>query len=150
MGELVSRREATLKQRLQYLELGLRTDAALEEAMRLLSLNGRAAGTPNRSRLKESLREVRDAWRGIRSDLFAYVAGDLRVQLPTANVARTVRERSDLLVSLTPEVPPAVILTLVHDLVDQWNETRPHPPAPATVAPTPVNGKPGAEARGSI
>lgn len=125
MDQPISKRESSLRQRLEYLELGIEAEAALEEAIRLLSLGGTAEPeSTNLTRLYESLRELDGEWRRLRADLVAFVKGDLPVLPPTHASAKRIRERVELLTSLTPETPPAVILSLAHDIADQWEETR--------------------------
>ncbi len=125
-GQTVSRREATLRQRLAYLELGLQTEAALEEAIRLLCLGNSSQGreAADQQRLGTSIEDLRSHWTAVHADLVSFVAGDLRVHAPEPQIARRIRDRRALLVALTPDALPVVVLTLARDLVTQWESTK--------------------------
>ena len=130
MSRPLSSRQASTAERLRYLELGLGVDAALEEAIRLLRIV--ACQEHLRSdvrRARGALGRLERAWREVRADLLAYVWGDLRVRVPDARAGREIRGRASLLASLTPAVPPAVILTLADDLLEHWTRTRVDGPA---------------------
>ena len=125
-GSLLTRREMSLAQRLHYLELGLRVEVSLEEAIRLLSLRQSAESDPvHVERIYKSIRRLERAWLTVHADLIAFASGDQRARPPDSDLQRRVDERSALLAGLLPDSPPSVALTLAGDIIDQWASTRP-------------------------
>ncbi|MDH3731959.1 MAG: hypothetical protein OEU54_00435 [Gemmatimonadota bacterium] len=123
---LLTRRELSFRQRLDYLELGLRAEVGLEEAIRLLSPRDSHEADPSHlERLYRSVRRLDGAWLTVHADLTSFISGDLKVRPPARCVSRRVDERTALLSSMPGDVLPSVVLTLAGDIIDRWASTRP-------------------------
>lgn len=122
---LQTKRELSLKQRLEYLEFGLRVEVGLEEAIRLLSMRESGESNPEHlERLCHSLRHLDGAWLTVHADMISFLSGDLKVAPPDKGMCRRVGERTTLLSQLLPDALPSVVLTLAGDIIDQWSSTR--------------------------
>lgn len=116
----------SLEQRVNYVEGGLEVEAGLEEAVRLLRLQGIIASDDgSRERLARRADAFEAARASVHVDLIAYLDERTEVCPLDDHAADTIRARFELLLGLTPHAATHVIVGLAQDLVDRWGFTRP-------------------------
>lgn len=118
----------SIEQRLTYVEGGLEVEAGLEEAVRLLRLQGIVADDDlTRARLHRRASELDAARAAVHVDLIGYLGEGSEIRPLDAAAAETLHARARLLYGLTPKSATHQIVGLAQDLADRWGFTRPPP-----------------------
>ncbi len=122
--------EASPLERASYVEAGLETQAGLEEAIRLLTLQRAATGRPEaRRRLSDTVHELRAALDGVRTDLVDYLADGFRMAVPDEAELAAFKSDSRTLFRMMPGQESEDVLVVAGRLAGRWARTRPRRPS---------------------
>jgi len=126
MSDPVTRAEANLTERVNYLESALMTEEGLEEAIRALAARKAVAEDPSENALiRSKLLELRGELQKVRSELVLYTAHRSRFRPPAKSNVDEVKELVEELDSLVLEtVETHNVLGLAGRLLEIWSGTR--------------------------
>ncbi|MDH3731962.1 MAG: hypothetical protein OEU54_00450 [Gemmatimonadota bacterium] len=117
----VARRDASLRERLDYLESGLATELGLREAVRRLGLQGLKAEEPcQRDRLEVRIRRLETACDDVHDDLISYLSRDGKLRRLASADSEMIRARAQQLIGLPSDSVPYEILEIAKELVEAW------------------------------
>jgi hypothetical protein len=135
----VTRKQASLRERLDYMESGLATELGLREAIRRLGLRGLSgADSGQRQQLEVRIRTLETAIDDVHDDLISYLTNESTVRPLGSATCEIIRARAHQLLGLPPDTLPFEVLEIARELTDTWDLTRPAAPDhPVVASPAP-------------
>lgn len=126
MSEPILKTEASARQRANYLEAGLETEAGLEEAMRLLRLRSRRTRDPDDRRgLRSQLLEIEAEREKVHADLVSFLSETFRLAPPNTSEVNEIKDATRALSGMVADhVSIDQIMDATEELLNKWSRHR--------------------------
>jgi hypothetical protein len=123
MTEPILKTQASAKERANYLEAGLETEAGLEEAIRLLGLqHGQTSDSESRRRLRSQLLELEAERSKVHADLISFLLETFRLLPPTTSEVNEVKDAARVLYSMVADnVSITQVMEATEKLLMKWS-----------------------------
>ena len=121
----VSRKHASLRERLDYLEAGLATQLGLRDAIRRLGVRGLEGDRESqRQQIEIRIRTLETAIDEIQDDLFGYLTAASKMRPLGSASCEMIRARTHQLLGLPRGALPFEVLDITRQLLAAWDCTR--------------------------
>lgn len=126
MNEPILKTEASARQRANFLEAGLETEAGLQEAIRLLSGGQwQEQDAEDRRRLRSRLLEIEAGREQVHADLIRFLSETFRFAPPSATDVNEIKDATRVLYSMAAEdVSIDQIMDAAHKVLLKWSRHR--------------------------
>jgi hypothetical protein len=126
MNEPILKTEASARQRANYLEAGLETEAGLEEAIRLLQLRrGQELDAEDCRRLRSQLTEIEAEREKVHADLISFLSETFRFMPPSVSEVNEIKDATRVLYSMVADdVSIEQIMHATHMVLNRWSRHR--------------------------
>jgi hypothetical protein len=126
MTEPILKTEASARQRANFLEAGLETEAGLEEAIRLLTLRrGQERDAEDRRRLRSQLLEIEAEREKVHADLISFLSETFRFTPPSVSEVNEIKGATRVLYSMVANnVSIDHIMDAADKVLNRWSRHR--------------------------
>lgn len=127
MSQTIHKSQTSAEQRALYLEAGLEVQAGLEEAIRLITVQGSTlSDADDRRRIQTHLLGLRAAHANVLADLVGFLSDSFRLRAPDISGLAEFKRASRRIFAMLPSRDSLEeIMLAADDLLEEWTKTRP-------------------------